>query len=242
MNDAKNSRTKVRLFRGIAVSLEEVEEVVKSIKDSGLVFTEKSSWRNNMADPRIVRTRSEEFLQEPASIREKILSLPLEPVIYACGDLYGATYYGLSHNRSETKPASIVIEFEAPLESLCVDGKDFLYTVFQMWDARSAVPIESVRSVLASSYGAEILPYFDDAASRINQQERIGICELACHDIEVVRAHAANKILICGRYHTRFCSAFKLQLPVLASAIRMVESQPYCPEIPASTITLNDLL
>lgn len=190
-----------------------------------------------MPDPRTVRTCLDQLLQEPAVVREKLNALPSEPVTYACGDLYGASYYALSHNRSEAKPASILIEFEVPLDSLCVDGKDFLYTVFQR-----AEGCERVRACLASLFGKSILRYFDHASARSDTQEKIGICDLACYDIDVVRNHAENQTLILGRWGTHFCSAFKLQLPVPSSAIQNIDCNPTFPKPSEDTVHLKDML
>lgn len=88
-----------------------------------------------------------------------------------------------------------------------VDGRDFLYTVFTLWDRRDDSHLELVREALATLFGKAILKYFDQAKGVFN--ERIGHCDLAIHDMDVIRAHYSNPIAIEGRHDTRFNSSFQ---------------------------------
>ncbi len=231
------------LFRGITVSPDDQEKVVREIRDCGLVDGEAKQWRTRMPDPIAVRTIQKDLMSSPGTIRSRLnQELLKRTLVNACGDRYGGSYYALSHNRSASKTTSILIEFQAPLELLCVDGKDFLYTVFQRWDQRGAVPIDKVRTTLAALYGPKILEYFDEAALHKESNARVGICDLACHDLEVIRAHSENEILIRGRHNTRFCSAFQLQLPVSPESIIRIECNPTRPPEPAKSVSLDDVL
>jgi hypothetical protein len=81
-----------------------------------------------------------------------------------------------------------------------VDGRDFLYTIFQLGDPQLARPI------IERIFGIAILRYIDRAWSS-DGRERIALCDLAVQDDAVVLAHAGNKTVIGGRYGTRFRSA-----------------------------------
>ncbi|MYF49781.1 MAG: hypothetical protein F4220_06470, partial [Gammaproteobacteria bacterium] len=53
-----------------------------------------------------------------------------EPLaVCACGDFDGAAYYACRHNCSGANDTPLVVEFES--NAVAVDGRDFLYTVFQ---------------------------------------------------------------------------------------------------------------
>jgi hypothetical protein len=53
------------------------------------------------------------------------------PLAYACGDRAGSAFYA---KREHGVP--LIVEFEVPWESMRVDGRDFLYTVFTLWDRK----------------------------------------------------------------------------------------------------------
>jgi len=94
-----------------------------------------------------------------------------------------------------------------PLSDVIVDGRDFLYTVFQLGSDRARPAVERL-------FGSAILRYVDRAwaTDKHDQEQRISICHLAVQDDEVVRAHARNATVIGGRYDTEFCSAFMVRI------------------------------
>ena len=102
-------------------------------------------------------------------------------VICACGEYLGAAYYALNHNRTEVNDTPIVIEFEADMSSVAVDGRDFLYTAFQMGDSARARP------VLRAAFGDAVLRYAESAWDTGNQKKRIALCDLAVNDPAVIR-------------------------------------------------------
>ena len=224
------------------MSPDDQDKVVREIRDHGFLDGEAKQWRTGMPDPIAVRTIQKDLASSPGTIRERLNhELPKRTLVNACGDRYGGAYYALTHNRSASKTVSILIEFQTPLEMLCVDGKDFLYTAFQLWDQRGAVSIEKVRTTIAALYGTKILSYFGEAASHRDTIARIGICDLACHDLEVIRSHSENGILIKGRHKTRFCSAFQMQLPVPPESIIRIECNPTIPPNPVMSVSLDDV-
>ena len=98
-----------------------------------------------------------------------------------------------------------------------MDGRDFLYTIFQLGDPQLARPI------IERIFGIAILRYIDRAWSS-DGRERIALCDLAVQDDAVVLAHAGNKTVIGGRYGTRFRSAFCVRTPVATD--RIVDVRP----------------
>lgn len=75
-------------------------------------------------------------------------------------------------------------------------------------------------------FGPAILRYADRAWGCVDGDERIALCDLAVQDDAVVRAHAANKTVIDGRYGIQFRSEFLVRTPVPAARIadvRVVE-------------------
>jgi hypothetical protein len=136
----------------------------------------------------------------------------------------------------KTNDTPIIIEFEAELEQVAIDGKDCLYTVFQMGDpARTG-------KFLRAAFGEKGLAYAERAWQTENQRTRIALCDLTIHDPEVVAAHHLNVLVIAGRYRTVFRSAFTLALPILTKDIINVwvpEERPYMPN---ADVYLADLL
>ena len=218
------------------------EAIVEAIRRDGLIHSDLAMWRDSMPDPDIVRQRSSELLGSPATIRDRLRKLPIRPIVYACGDLYGGSYYALRHNHSDQNSVSILIEFEVPWSVLCVDGKDFLYAVFQRLDRTRADRFDFVRRTLTTLYGRHIQQYVDAAAEWSETHGRIGLCDLACHDLDVVRSHHANRCLIAGRFETQFCSSFQVQFPVVAAAVVSLTVSPVMPQKPERQIGLDDLI
>jgi hypothetical protein len=230
------------LYRGIAINPALRDEVIHKIVSEGMQDAKKGAWQNVMPDPRVVRRQQAELEGCPEGIRDSIDRMPAEPLVYACGDRFGASYYALQHNRTGNDTCAILIEFEAPDTSLCVDGKDFLYTVFQLWDRAGTARRGKVQHILASLYGKRIGRYFDKAAASSDTKTRIGFCDLACHDLDVVNGHHGNRVLIHGRHGTQFCSSFQRQLPVHVAAIRSAASISSMPEAPADVVSLEEVL
>jgi hypothetical protein len=114
-----------------------------------------------------------------------------------------------------------------------VDGRDFLYTIFQLGDPQLARPI------IERIFGIAILRYIDRAWSS-DGRERIALCDLAVQDDAVVLAHAGNKTVIGGRYGTRFRSAFCVRTPVATDRIVDVRPVEVGPNLPDPEISLQN--
>jgi hypothetical protein len=152
--------------------------------------------------------------------------------VCACADLAGASYYATKHNRSAEHNAPILIRFDADIRYVIIDGRDFLYTVFQLGNPELARPL--VRRL----YGDAIL-YYLDRAWATDQSQRLGMCDLATQDDEVISAHARNDALIAGRYGTCFRTAFMVQTPVGPKRILDVSTAEQEIELPTPDVTLD---
>jgi hypothetical protein len=225
----------IRFYRGIAVPIQSVPAVIDKIRTQGLLPGD-GNWRMSAAD---LKERIEEIWRKP-----KVTFVDTKPTegnpgpswVCACAEEKSAIYYACRHNKSVENDTSIVISFDAEVSDAVVDGRDFLYTAFQLGDATRA------RAVVERIFGRAILKYADRAWSGVDGEERIALCDLAVQDDAVVRAHAANKVIIAGRFGTRFRSAFLVRTPVPAariSDVRVVED-PY--GLPEPEVTLQSLI
>lgn len=158
-----------------------------------------------------------------------------EPLaVCACGDFDGAAYYACQHNRSGVNDTPLVVEFES--YEVAVDGRDFLYTVFQFGKGARA------REVVEQAFGRRALTYLDEAWRATDQTHRIGLCRKACHDPDIVRAHHANQLVLRGRYATRFRSAFLVKAPVAASLVTKIRRPEFGWVMPVPDVDLDDIL
>jgi hypothetical protein len=155
--------------------------------------------------------------------------------VCACGDEAGAMYYACQRNRSQENNTPILIAFEADPTDMIVDGRDFLYTLFQNGNPDRARPAAELL------FGNAILRYVDRAWST-SDTPRIAICDLAVQDDAVVSAHATNRVVIGGRYQTRFCSAFFVKVPV--PPVRIIDVRVVSPDadLPPPEIELTALI
>jgi hypothetical protein len=209
----------VVLYRGLAVSTEDAGTVPRRILENGLRGDE-GQWRLPLND---LRGRISSLFAKPdLSTVDTDDRASQFFTICACGDANGATYYACKHNRSSTNIAPLAIEFEAAVDDVFVDGRDFLYPAFQFWDRETADAFRSQLEALSHIFGDAVEPYFRKAASSKSQSYRVAVCRLACQDREVLEAHARNCRLIQGRYGTMFCSAFQVRVPVPAHSIKAV--------------------
>jgi hypothetical protein len=213
---------KLTLYRGIAVPLERVEEIRETIRLKGISGHERTFWKFVMND---LRKKIPFLIEKPnLSIKDTRDEKASFSVICACGDKAGATYYAVKHNRhSGIQEVSMVISFYAPLSDVFIDGRDFLYTCFGLWDRQGQNSFERQKEYLSRIFGNAILKYFEKAAMSKDSLYRIAVCDLACQDFNVIRDHAKNTIILGGRYETLFCSAFFAKTPIPFNRIIDVE-------------------
>ena len=190
-------KDRLRLFRGLAVPSARVEVVAADIEATGLA-----------ADRGHSRIIWDPPWEEAMPGQEEPLA------VCACGDFDGAAYYASEHNRSGVNDTPLVVEFESDAAGVAIDGRDFLYPVFQVGsDART-------RDFVGRAFGRHALTYLDEAWRTKDQRRRIDLCREARHDARVVRAHHANGLVLGGRYRTRFRSAFLVKAPVPAAFVK----------------------
>jgi hypothetical protein len=217
----------MRFYRGIAVPSDKAQGIIAAIQHGGLIAGQGTQWSmiNYDLKPRLDELRR----LNPLSLAET-RSGPTQPRVCACGDKGGAAYYACTHNKSAQNDSSIIITFEADIDDVIIDGRDFLYTVFQGGDpARAREPARKL-------FGDALLPYLDRAWKTTDQQERVALCDLATQDDDVIRAHVANTIVMGGRYRTLYRSAFMVRLPVPGARVTDVRATdcsdaPVKPEI-----------
>lgn len=229
------------LYRGIAVSKESSEEVRKKFLEHGIHGDEGKQWKFEMND---LKDKLENLIQKSDLTTEDTRpSSPSDwfPVICACGDEIGAAYYALIHNTHiNANEMSFVIKFVAPLSDVTIDGRDFLYTCFQLWDRKNSKFVKLQTRWLSKIYGKKIVKYFEKAISSKETNHRIAMCDLACQDAQVIKDHATNQTLIKGRHNTTFCSAFFVRVPIEPPQIISVEAARYIDFEPH--ITLHDFI
>src|ERR1700682_1412944 len=99
------------LFRGLNVHPTKVANVRDAIARTGHLRLENGMYAGMMADPALIRTYTDQWLQSPASVRERLEKISEFPLSYGCGDISGASFYA---HRGAGIP--MVIEFEIPWE------------------------------------------------------------------------------------------------------------------------------
>jgi hypothetical protein len=229
-----------RFHRGVALNPAAAEADIQAIRRTGELVAKAVWGRNALPRPDEVRRVTEGLVAAPAGARAALDALPQTPVTYACARFDDAAFYA-----RPTKGAPKVIAFECALDDVAVDGRDFLYTVFQLWDREGTGHLDRVRRTLATLFGEAILPWFDRASRldrRDQQSARIGLCDLATCDLAVIEAHHRNATAIVGRYGTCFRSAFAVPQKVDPADVVAVEDVAGSFEPPAEVITLQAML
>ncbi|MCJ2119998.1 hypothetical protein MKK65_26070 [Methylobacterium sp. J-001] len=217
-------------FRGIAVPRTSVDEVVSDIRSGGLRESGRS-WlmrQQRPPDPDVLFGKPDLSLDDTRG--EHVVE---HPALCACGEIDGAAHYAWRHNRTDEDDTPILMEFAAPIEAVAVDGRDFLYTAFQLREPDRA------RVVLDRLFGPRVLRYAERAWDRKEKGYDIAMCDLAIHDPEVIAAHHANATVIGGRYRTVFRNAFTVRMPIPPEAIVSVWSPRDKPPRTVPEVTLD---
>jgi hypothetical protein len=209
-------------YRGITTTINKAESTLRNIKQDGLSGNE-GNWKLEIPDVSDVRQRLNNILSSEKPSADDIFKDTPFKGICACGDENGALYYALCHNKSDNNSVSIIIKFIADLDNIYIDSRDFLCTVFQLWDRETTTLKEKQLLILERLYGNGIDKYFSKCISTTDQQVRIAMGNLAAFDPEIIKDHYNNKKTIAGRYNTHFCSAFFVKAPIAASSILKCE-------------------
>ena len=204
------------------------------IKENGIAGTEGTSWIANFR--KSIKSLSEINVIDYTDSNELFPETKTRAV-YACGDEFGASYYAHKHN---TGKFPMIVKFQADIEDFYVDGNDFLYTVFQLWDTRNPNNFSKVRKHLVTLLGDQIRKYFDPCETETDHKRRIIYCNYACRDNEVKLAYLNNGLIIKGRHNTHFKSSFVVKAPIIKEDIIAI----YTPDYPilSSHIDLQQVL
>jgi len=214
----------LELYRGIAISPDKkVTEVIRNMKDFG-ISGEEGRWR--FTGWRL-RPYIEQLFQKQSLSTKDTREGYEEFLVVPFADELGAYYYALRHNYKEGYiPLVIRARIDLYKKYVYVDGRDFLYTVFGMWDKRGLVKTygivkayQIVSNTLKAIYGDKVDRYFEKASKTTDSDNRISLCDLAVHDLDVVLAHANNRIVIRGRYNVTFKSSFFVEAPIASDEI-----------------------
>ncbi|MBK9730843.1 MAG: hypothetical protein IPO83_06110 [Chitinophagaceae bacterium] len=208
---------KLTLFRGISVPEETEDMYMDRIKTNGIGGNE-GKWKITVFD--LKNHLQGLFYKDNLSTDDTHSGNKINGICAA--DKLGAIYYAVKHNRSASSPIPLLISFDVPLENVWIDGRDFLYTIFQMWDKKSNDNFINSRNILAETFGNSILQYFDHCHNS-KSQERVAFCDLAINDPNVIREHYQNSTVIFGRHGTMFRSAFIVKPPISHFQIISVE-------------------
>jgi hypothetical protein len=130
----------------------------------------------------------------------------------------------------------VLIAFDAEVKDVIVDGRDFLYTLFQLGDPSLGLP------VALELFGPAIGRYLTRAWATDDQDQRLALCDLAIQDESVIAAHAANEKVIGGRHGTIFRNAFMVRTPVAAACICDVRIVDEIAFLPAVDVTLPGVI
>ncbi|QOZ55457.1 hypothetical protein [Bradyrhizobium sp. CCBAU 53338] len=226
----------MRLYRGIAVPEVTADVTVASIRENGLLV-EGRFWSGLAVHD--LKGLLDELWEIPDLSMELTRPEREEPLsrICACARERDAMYYACSHNRKAEDTTPILISFDAHPDDVVIDGRDFLYTVVQLGNPTLS------RDALKQTFGPAVLRYADRAWATADQYARIACMDLAAQDPDVIAAHAANELVIGGRYRTRFSSAFMVRAPVPAEMIVSVERADHDDYVlPDIDITLEQAL
>jgi hypothetical protein len=222
----------MRFFRGLAVPADKAEATADAIRREG-VLKRPGRWQMEYWHPGPIEVL---FTKPGLSLDD---TRPKDavglPAVCGCGDDDGAAYYAWRHNRGAKDNTPVMVEFEAERSCVAVDGKDCLYTVFQMGDP------ERARDFLRKAFGPRVLRYAEKAWLLDETLARVALCDLAIHDPAIVEAHHANEVVIGGRYNTIFRSAFTIALPIKAAQIIRAWLPDEEPILPVPEVTLRDL-
>ncbi len=222
----------LELFRGIAVKHDQANMVISKIRNYGLQGDE-GFWR--FVGWRLREHINRLFYKQGLTTKDTREGYPEFPLI-AFADELGAYYYALRHNyHPGLVPLVIRARLNIQAKYIYIDGRDFLYPVFGLWDKGRLAKTYGIQGayhvvsdVLRKAYGDKILKYFKKASQTQDSSYRIAMCDLAVHDLDIVLAHANNKMVIKGRYNITFRASFFVEAPIKPEEIvEVYEPDPY---------------
>lgn len=245
--------TEVTLYRGVAVSRCDVQQTLLDIRSIGLSVGQ-GHWTLIAPDLRDVPDISR-LISDPELSTKFTRAKSRETETFAATAHYDtALFYACKHNRTKEHTQGIIIEFTVLVRDIFVDGRDFLYTVFGLFDRHDDSDSHrlKVRGILGKLYGSHIYRYFDGASRtpRANYDRRLALVDLAINDERIILAHVKNRVWINGRYGTWLSNSFLVRGQIQSSKI-VSAKHVNCPSIvyersippfspPKSYVSLDD--
>jgi hypothetical protein len=117
-----------------------------------------------------------------------------------------------------------VVAFEAPVQALVVDCRDFLDRVFLFADSfirdRKTQHIHPMRACISRYWGDAVLEYFDKVGSGASASDLVNA---AAHDLRVLRAHIASTAVLEGRGGLLFRNQVAVLTRINPEYIRSIE-------------------
>lgn len=235
----------MRFFRGIAIPGSKVDDVIENIRKTGMRVGD-GRWTIMASDLK------KEF-QNPAKWMELISRDTLNisetrkqgvKTICACADEESALYYACIHNKTAINDAPLLLEFEASIQDVWVDGRDFLYTVVQFWDRKTSSQKQKtkVENVLIKLFSDAIILYLEKAFKTYDSNRRIALMDLAINDHRVIESHFKNRHWIRGRHGTFFRNAFLVRSPILPPQIHSIKVAETHFTRPANFYEISEIL
>jgi hypothetical protein len=143
----------MRFFRGLTVPAANVDQVLSTIRNQGLSLGNHYSFAYRHPGPLDALFAKPDLSTKDTRPRDQTG----DPAVCACGEEIGAAYYAWQHNRSRENDTPIIVEFEADEDTVAIDGRDLLATVFQLGEP------ELARPALARAFGNAVLIYAERA-------------------------------------------------------------------------------
>lgn len=231
---------KLSLYRGITLQENDVVTVIDDIKSNGLK-RDARFYNQPFVD------RREELpnllLKHDLNVsdtREATKEIEIEDSI-CFADRLGANHYAC-RDTGGVKTIPVVISVEVDIKYVQIDGRDFLYTVFQNIAREQDIDkVKRIISTLSKLYGEGIALYIQKVFDHPESQE-VAICDLATMDSEVIMAHLKNKVTIKGRYNTIFRSAFFVKTPIGPKSIKHISINEFYSTETVSSVSLDNIL
>jgi hypothetical protein len=150
----ERERTGVHFYRRIAIPRRRVSGVIADIRGRGLLPTD-GFWRMDFND---LKPQIAELRQRPVVTTADTKFKSEKPSwVCACSDEIGAIYYATEHNRTKEDDVPILIRFDASVRDVIIDGRDFLYKLFQLGEPQRARPVaEGSRAMAPPSRGLSL--------------------------------------------------------------------------------------
>ena len=197
-----------KLYRGICVEPSKQEEIVVRIRNQGLepnrddirsvdINYLKNDLENLLAKAKRGNLKEDDtrpsILVDHGNSSHREYLGDVREAFFATSSFDGTCYYSNVHNKTDVKTFGIVICFKVPLESLIVDGRDFLFNSLSRIKADA-----ELQHFLIKVYGQKLKEYIKLVAQGNNDVFAVG--DLITNDDEIIEYHLDSKTWIKGRH------------------------------------------